>query len=186
MSTNKRDAFLKLNKQRAEETNSKKAAGYTIVEEEKTEQKIAEKHETSANQITQDDNSSTEKVKPGSEKINNMAKTHVISDEQSSSAENNTLTTVQKPVISEEKKNNVITRTFSIDRGTNALLAAYVSVLHDSGTIIDKRPITESSFVRLALLHEFERISNLNGSAFKEAVDEEMKKTPKGKTKFRC
>ncbi len=95
-------------------------------------------------------------------------------------------TTIRKDTIPEEKRNNVITKGFSIDKETAATLAAYVEVLKGAGAMMDNRPITDSSFVRYALIHEFERIEKMNGPAFKEAVEKVLNREPEARTKFTC
>ena len=86
--------------------------------------------------------------------------------------------TKPKDEVPAEEKNLSVSHTFAIDRDTLTQLAAVVKLMKASGAKIDDRVITESSFVRKAIIDEFDVLYQKNGDAFKEAVEREMNKAP--------
>lgn len=86
--------------------------------------------------------------------------------------------TKPKDEVPAEEKNLSVSHTFAIDRDTLTQLAAVVKLMKASGARIDDRVITESSFVRKAIIDEFDVLYQKNGDAFKEAVEREMNKAP--------
>ena len=172
----KRDEFLKLNKQKSMQAQ-KEAKGFTMDDKELIEEKPKEEEKTAVKEAEK--KAVQPKPEPPIDEKSPKSK-------KTAEPDGPELTTIQKVEIPKEKRNNTVTKTISIDKDTLATLGAYVNILKASGAKIDKRPITDSAFVRLALIHEFERISELNGEGFKDAVEEEIHKVPEKKASFKC
>ena len=85
----------------------------------------------------------------------------------------------RREVVPQEKKNLSKTWSFSLDNETFAKLKAAVKIMSESGVKVDDRLVTDSSFVRLAIVHEIERLEEVNGEEFKKAIEDEINRTEK-------
>ena len=151
----KEDIISKIDKQDAEETKSPIETG----NKEETVNTMAE------DKISESDTPSAEKVsvaRPGKRLPQSMRKKEVG------------IKSMEKPDLTEEEKNLTTARTFSIDMETSNKLDAAVKILQNSGAIVDKRPISSSAFVRIAVKRELDRLVAANGEAFSKAIEAEI------------
>lgn len=146
----------KIDKQDSAE--SKKAVKSTKKKPEEVnkpaEEEIEEKASTSSD--------STTRIKPGKRRPQSVRKSEVG------------IKSMEKTDVPEEDKNLTVARTFSIDMETSERLDAAVKILQNSGAIVDKRPISSSAFVRIAVKRELDRLSKENGEAFDKAIQDEI------------
>lgn len=170
------DQFNAIN-QRKLERNRTEVQGYTMEEQvenlKKGQEKSAEKPKEQSDEQSQVQSEKVKEKKAPAEKVEDKTRTE--------------LTTKKRPVIPKEKKNLSVAKTLVLDESIVTKLQAFVNVLRNSGVVIDKKPISDSSFTRMALLHEFERVFELNGEDFKEEIEKELTRSPEVPTKtFKC
>lgn len=148
----------KIDKQEAQEREKEERAKAKAVEQ------TAIEPETKAHTSSDDISSEIAQVKPGKRRPQSMRRNEVG------------IRSMNKADVPDTDKNLTTARTFSIDMETSNKLDAVVKVLQDSGAIVDKRPISPSALVRIAVKRELQRLSDENGKAFDRAVEDEMNK----------
>ena len=137
----------------------------TIPEDTALEKESAAVHENIPTRVEDDISSEIAKVKPGKRRPQSMRRNEVG------------IRSMDKTDVPDKEKNLTTARTFSMDMETSARLDAAVKVLQDSGAIVDKRPISPSAFVRIAVKKELQRLSEENGKAFDKAIEDEISRT---------
>lgn len=130
--------------------------------EKETEPALTESEVLSMGELSEVSTTQASRVKPGKRRPQSTRKTEIG------------IKSMEKVDLPEEEKNLTVARTFSIDMETSNRLDAAVIILQNSGAIVDKRPITSSAFVRIAVKRELDRLAETNGEAFNRAIEAEI------------
>lgn len=130
--------------------------------EKETEPAPTESEVLNMSELSEVSTTQASRVKPGKRRPQSTRKTEVG------------IKSMEKVDLPEEEKNLTVARTFSIDMETSNRLDAAVIILQNSGAIVDKRPITSSAFVRIAVKRELDRLAETNGEAFNRAIEAEI------------